>query len=504
MAYVPGCSYDVFVSYAHRNNQDGALDDQHGWVTRFQDHLKRILEERCPGAQIFFDDSSLAGNDDLDERLFTAVENSATLVVVLSAVYLSRPYCDQEREVFCRHLGGEKLATPRVFLVQYDDVPFDERPTLLQRAKGYTFFHRDPVNPRLRRPLEDTSEKLREGYKDRIYELCGDLENKLKDLGKSSRPTAAIAPTPASASAAASVSAGCVVYLAEATPDLRGKKERRAVESALRSAGFRVLPEVNYDRRPAAYQQALDEDLLQATLFVQILGEAGTERSPELPQGYEGLQFARAKAAGKPCLRWRPQNLDLETIRELTPDYYRYLTDEIPQADQLLPDERVQAGFLEDFQHTIEETARKLLARPSKIGARRLGDSCVVLLSPQQIDTALAATFDRQLKRATPEPVESEIADEAYPLLDVYEDEAGLIVFYGQSPYDWVKQRVKECREIALNRAGRPPVCAIYIGPPDPKPPLPKRPTNFHVIHHDDDAALAKYLSEVSEKGVAP
>lgn len=228
MAFVPGYTYDVFVSYARRNNQDGSLDDQHGWVTRFQENVKRILDERCPGTQVFFDDSSIAGNDDLDDTVVTAAQNAATLIVVLSPVYLTRPYCDTERDTFCRRQGGEKSATPHLFLVHYDDVPLDERPPLLQRPKGYTFFHKDPVNPRSRRPLEDTSVKLKEEYTDRIYELCGDVENKLKELRKSPQPSPVAALTPATAPSTPGVSTGPVVYLTEATPDLRGKKDRRA------------------------------------------------------------------------------------------------------------------------------------------------------------------------------------------------------------------------------------------------------------------------------------
>ena len=291
------------------------------------------------------------------------------------------------------------------------------------------------------------------------------------------------------------------IFLAEATADLRGKKDRSSVECALKQPqlGFRVLPERTYDRSNlTAYQQAIDEDLRDSLLFVQILGESGSARSPSLPHGFEGLQFARAKAAGQLCLRWRPGDLDLEAIETFLPHYHKYLTDADTSAyGELQTDERVQAGFLNDFIPTIEDTVRKLLAHQSKPGGKKLADSLGLLLSPLKVDADLAQEFDQRSK----DVAFSDIADESYPLLDVYENEAGLVVLYGQSPYDWVKQRVKECREIALNHANNPPICAIYIGPPDQKPPLPKRPANFHVIRHDDPNALTAYLAEVAAKG---
>lgn len=501
-AYVPGHEYDVFVSYARRTNEDGKLDDQYGWVTRFYFHLNRILNERCPGVRVFFDDVSIAGNVDLDEKVVTAVQSSAMLVVVLSPVYLSREYCKKERDLFCSSIGGEQAAIPRTLLVHHHDVPLNERPTFLTRPKGYTFFRTDPLKPHLQRPLEDTSEKLKDEYKDCLYDLCGEIVGKLKELKQDHAATQARLKAAATGSPVVDDRSAPVIFLAEATPDLRGRQDRRCVETAMRQAGFRILPEAGYGRNDlTAYQQSLDKDLQRSMLFVQVLGDSGSEES-QLPYGFEGLQFARAKAAGKPCLRWRPRDLDLNAIREFMANYHRYLTDEDAEfVADLQADERVQAGFLADFMQTIEETARKVLARQVRSGSKQPAGSRVVLISPQRVDENLAQQFGRQASAA----VISDLADESYPLPDVYENEAGLVVVYGQSPYDtWVKDRVKECRQIALDHASRPPICAIYIGPPDSKPPLPKRPANFHVIHHEDQAAMAAYLAEVTAKGVVP
>ncbi|RPI82253.1 MAG: hypothetical protein EHM42_09670, partial [Planctomycetaceae bacterium] len=147
------------------------------------------------------------------------------------------------------------------------------------------------------------------------------------------------------------------VFVASPTPDLRGKKDRKAVADALRQAGYRVLPETLYDSGDRdAYGAALDRDLSTALLFVQVLGESGTHWSNAPPFTAEGLQFARAKARGIPCLRWRPGNLDLAAIQELDAAHHRYLTDAVAVCDApLLDDERVQAGLLEDFRVTAEQ-----------------------------------------------------------------------------------------------------------------------------------------------------
>jgi hypothetical protein len=119
------------------------------------------------------------------------------------------------------------------------------------------------------------------------------------------------------------------------------------------------------------------------------------------------------------------------------------------------------------------------------------------------VDEDLAATLDQQLRSAFGPTVASEIASAEYPLSAVYENERGVLVIYGQGSLDWVQERVRECRDIALDRARNAPVCALYVGPPDGKPPLKKRPAMVRLIPHDDPEALRRYLAELTNGGPA-
>jgi len=60
----------------------------------------------------------------------------------------------------------------------------------------------------------------------------------------------------------------------------------------------------------------MDSDLARAALFVQLLGDDCSIRTEELPQGYEGLQLERARALGRPILRWRRKDLAVENVRD--------------------------------------------------------------------------------------------------------------------------------------------------------------------------------------------
>ena len=63
MSIVPDFAYDVFISYAHVNDQRIAEEDQ-GWVTDLHDVLsKKLLEEMRVRPKIWRDEGGLDGRE---------------------------------------------------------------------------------------------------------------------------------------------------------------------------------------------------------------------------------------------------------------------------------------------------------------------------------------------------------------------------------------------------------------------------------------------------------
>ena len=77
-----------------------------------------------------------------------------------------------------------------------------------------------------------------------------------------------------------------MVFLAEATPDLDDLRDN--IRRYLNQANIRVLPETYYDRTPNAFRTAMEADLDQSLVFVQLLGLYVGPKTPDLPKGYEG------------------------------------------------------------------------------------------------------------------------------------------------------------------------------------------------------------------------
>jgi hypothetical protein len=116
MPYVPGFSYDLFISYASEDNLDG-------WVEKFQkqltDELARLLGRPFSDKSVFFDKIRLEVGQAYPEILDQAARESAALVVVLSPSSSNSVWCSREREAFQDQLVpraslAESLAVCRI------------------------------------------------------------------------------------------------------------------------------------------------------------------------------------------------------------------------------------------------------------------------------------------------------------------------------------------------------------------------------------------------------
>jgi TIR domain len=105
MAYAPGFEIDVFISYAHKNNETE-------WVTHFHEFLQqRVPEFLEHQAQVnVWRDLKLNGFDQLWPTLQHNIESSALLLSICSPVYVTSANCAKEVE----HFVGSGRQTSRI------------------------------------------------------------------------------------------------------------------------------------------------------------------------------------------------------------------------------------------------------------------------------------------------------------------------------------------------------------------------------------------------------
>lgn len=107
MAFIPGAKNDVFVSYAHIDNEGGATGDR--WVSDFVQRLDGALRQRlgCP-VGVYFDTRSLEGHQNLSELLDNA-RNSAIFVAVLSPGYVNGKWTKDELEAYAAAGASDRI-----------------------------------------------------------------------------------------------------------------------------------------------------------------------------------------------------------------------------------------------------------------------------------------------------------------------------------------------------------------------------------------------------------
>src|SRR5450631_593364 len=108
MAYVPSFQNDVFLSYAHGDNEGG-------WVDVFHERLKMRLRELLGvPPTIWRDERRLGGDADFPAEIHRQVASAAVLLAIVSPSYLGSKFCRLEREAFSQSAdlqGGIKVGT---------------------------------------------------------------------------------------------------------------------------------------------------------------------------------------------------------------------------------------------------------------------------------------------------------------------------------------------------------------------------------------------------------
>ena len=176
MAYVPGCTYDIFISYASENNSDR-------WVEVFKEvltkELQQLLNRQFSQDFVFLDKNKLRSGQSFPEILEKAADESAMLIPVLSPGYLSSEWCDKEKAAFLKGLPYE--AAPGECLAPIVVRPIEERllGDALRNAQRVSFLQPGKQEPWLAGSTHCTA---------LTKQFAGDIKLALEQLRRKCRP----------------------------------------------------------------------------------------------------------------------------------------------------------------------------------------------------------------------------------------------------------------------------------------------------------------------------
>jgi TIR domain len=488
MAYLPNFDEDVFISYAH-NDDDVFTGEQWGWVSRLHQDLEQRVRNYLGTDVRFWRDCDIRNNDDFSKKIFNRLMRTATFLSVLSPSFLQREWCKRELESFTGHaessigiLVDEERS--RIFKVEKMPIERSALPPTMQGTKSYRFYQPDPSQPKRTielRPLLG-GEYLRR-YFEEMDELAKDIAAMLKGMAQ----TPAAAARPGAAAAPAANADRPAVYVAETTSDLDDKLGE--LRRDLKDRGYLVLPDADLPYRAEGYKDKVRDCLKRAVLSVHLVG-AGYGFVPEgETKSNVWLQHDLAMERGSDPnflrLIWMPREVAAADQRQR--DFIAYLQDDAgaQQGADLLN------GNLEELKTVIHDRLAKIRRQretarqqPAAAPATAAGPAAAAVSqrSPDEplrvyimCDAAdrksaslvglrkylLSEGFEPML------PMQAETEGEA---LQAHAENLGLcdgcVIFYGQGSPAWFEAKLRDLRKHLRGR--QPPVAAkaIYIAQP--------------------------------------
>jgi hypothetical protein len=462
MNAMPDFENDIFISYAHIDNQP-LVEGQKGWIDEFHHALETRLDQFLGEECKVWRDKKLAGNDVFDEAIVSKFPKTALLVSVLSPRYTKSEWCLKELKAFfaaAAQSGGDRIGEKsRVFKVIKTHVPREEHPPELQGLLGYPFYEIEDVTDR---PREFVIDPRDESYRKFRLKL-DDLAYEISDLAK------VIRHKKPEQAGTASGSSGEFIYLATVTSDL--SEARDQIQRELRQRGYIMLPDKSWPSTAVDLESAIREDLQRAKLSIHLVGKnygmipEGADRS--IVQWQVELARACSKSRELPCVLWVPPGLKPAEPRQEA--FLTYLRSEVAGKDGA---ELIDAN-IEQLKTIIQDK----LAGPSKKtepSVRSNGKVRIYLVCHQRdlndVPTIQQHLYQQDFEVVLParEGDEAQVQDDHKENL-IWCDAA--MIYYGNGNEPWFRTKVRDLdKAFGLGRQKNWLAKAVYLAPPKTGP----------------------------------
>src|SRR5262245_17280708 len=194
MAYVPGVKNDLFISYAHVDNER----DAHGirWVSEFVRGFTVELRQRLGGPKDFtpfFDESDLHAHHHLQVLLENA-RQSAIFVAVLSPSYVSHDWTMKELVEF----AGIASDSRRIVVVEKLPLEIgDTYPAEIENHKRTQFWRTN--EPQSYTPSTLTAVGQPAEYRTRLENLADQVQRLMRQMRVATQASTLVQPAPPAA-----------------------------------------------------------------------------------------------------------------------------------------------------------------------------------------------------------------------------------------------------------------------------------------------------------------
>jgi TIR domain len=468
MSFLPHFEGDVFISYAHIDNQP-LTEGQKGWIDNFHKILEIYLQTELGRKEItIWRDPDLRGNDDFTAEIIDQVSHAAVLVTVLSRSYLNSKWCNDEIQLFhqsAERTGGVQIANKnRIFKVVKEGIQSENCPPLLKGFDGYDFHYTDEKGRHRGLTLDVDQSKFCLKVQDVAQDISQLLETLKIANGDSDLKSThqRVAPS------------GTTIYLAETTSDLRELYDN--IKREMRERGHCILPDKPLPTQNASeFCDAVRRDLSCSQLSIHLIGakyglipEEAEGKSIVCLQNEVAAEYGQGNSLAR--LLWIPEGTQLKAREQSQQRYIEYLrTDSTIQQGADLIEEP-----LENFKTIIQDKLYKLTASQQPSPRACNEDNLLrIYLICGKADFAAIKPLKIYLQDQGFEVIKPLKDDDEKLVSNNHRDNLAtcdaVVIYYGKDadPEDdpWLQLNMAELRKISDYNRKKPMLAqAIYMG----------------------------------------
>jgi hypothetical protein len=462
-----GFDSDVFISYAHLDNQE-LMEGHKGWVATFHRALEIRVSQLLGATPQIWRDPKLKGSDFFEITLLERLKRVAVLLSIVSPRYLKSDWTRRELLEFWKNAeesGGVLVqGRARVFKVVKTPVPPELQPAELRKMLGYEFYRVDAETGRVRELDPAKDPEAQRDFWMKIDDVAYDLSALLQSLHEAGLGCAAAEPT-------------ATVFVAEVTSDVQAEYE--AVRRDLQDQGCRVLPTQPLPLRDDELEDFVREEMGRCQMSIHLIGghygivpEDGTSSVTELQNE---LAVRRAAEGLFPRLLWmRPQLTSDDLRQQIFIDNVRSDGRILNGADLLETGfeelRTVLRGRLEMLRKPAQPPGAPAAAEPASAAGVGQGVTRLYLVCDQRDREAVgpwsAFLFDQGFE-VIPSVFEGDEGE-----LREYHAESlrtcdGVLIYHGQGNELWLRRKLCEVMKIAgYGRTRCMRAVGICVAPP--------------------------------------
>lgn len=448
-AYIDGYAYDIFISYAHIDNQ-ALFHEKYGWIEEFYNELNLLLTRRIGEAgaiKIWWDNKKLDGSMEFNSYIDKSIRQSAIIICLTSPAYLKSQYCQKELQTFYDKAMTEPDGLylndrSRIINVLLNNIPYTKWPKELIGTTGFKFNDAKEAD-NYGDPYDVTSPEFRnclKGLRDAIIKLIDEFKTKEQPVAYKNKFS---------------------IFFGDVSDTLRQLKKKTVVE--LKALDFDVVSDVPPPYEELEHESCVKEKLKQAQLSVHLLDQyPGREIEGKESIWYPQKQTVLSLECPQPQLIWTPLELKLDDVEE--EDYKHFLQNletEKPSNKSI----RLIHGIRSELTKQIIDISSTLQTAEIKPSKERI----TVLLDTHYDDQLYALEISKQLIEKGIQPYINPEEDDPKKNIIILEDRISqvskLVFFYGKVSYHWVAERIKSALQFIVSNKYPEKGFCIYMLP---------------------------------------